>query len=101
LQGYRIIKTQNSRYESVLDQYVKEFEVNNVKSGAPIGTKVYGYTKTEYITPTLLKNFLTNSSNFTATTAWSGDEVATRLFLFLQVVHQKIGLILVSSVILH
>ena len=80
LQGYRIIKTQDNRYESVLDQYVKEFEVNNVDSGAPIGTKVYGYTKTDYITPTLLKNLLTNYSNFTATTAWSGSEVATRLF---------------------
>lgn len=80
LKGNRVVKTQNSRYESTLNQYVNEFEVTNVGAGVAVGTKVFGYTKTEYITPTIIQNLLTNSSNFSSAIAWGGDQVDTKLF---------------------
>ena len=64
--GERLVRKDKTIYDPVLEDYVTLYKDSS-------GKDVYGYTKTEYISPTLLKNFITNYSNFTSTNGWTAQ----------------------------
>lgn len=58
---------QKSQFDSLLDRIVYEYSYAPSGSVARI---LYGYKKTEYISPTLIKNILVNTQDFTHTDGW-------------------------------
>lgn len=70
LQGNYIIKNTETIYEPYLDRFVQKYLVNNEEAGLPLNAEVFKYNKTEYITPEVVKNYLTNASNFVSSLAW-------------------------------
>lgn len=77
LRGNFIIKKQDVYFDNKLNRYVLKYTVNNAEvaeAGAPaLNSEVLGYKETIFTTPTLVRNYLTNSNNFTSSTGWFSD----------------------------
>lgn len=70
LQANIIMKTINSHFDSVNDEYIKEYKVLDAASGASVNDIVYGNTETQYLTSSIVTNYLTNYKNFISPLAW-------------------------------
>ena len=68
--GDRLVRKQETAYDSLLDKYVSVYKDAQNKT-------VYSYTENEYISPTIIKNFITNASNFVTTNGWLPSNKAT------------------------
>jgi len=76
IRGNFIVKKQDITFDTDLNRYVLKYTVSSPSlvgpgvAGLPLDTPVFGYKETVFTTPTLVKNYLTNSSNFINNTAW-------------------------------
>lgn len=68
--GKRLVRKEKTLYDPKTDKYVSLYADST-------GKDVYGFTVTEYISPTILKNLLTNSENFVSTNGWQAEENCT------------------------
>ena len=68
--GDRLVRKQETAYDSLLDKYVSVYKDVQNKT-------VYSYTENEYISPTIIKNFITNASSFVTTNGWLPSSKAT------------------------
>lgn len=66
--GEKIIQNQKTAYSQSLQQIVNVYEDYS-------GNEVYGYTKTIYDVPDLVKNIVVNSSKFGTTSGWTANLV--------------------------
>ena len=70
--GERFVRQAKTKYDPVLDRYVQVYENG--------GTTYYGYTESEYVSPTTVQNFVTQPNGFTSYSGWdvggvkSGEE---------------------------
>jgi hypothetical protein len=58
-----LVRKEKTLYDPKTDKYVSLYADST-------GKDVYGFTVTEYISPTILKNLITNSENFVSTNGW-------------------------------
>ena len=65
----RLVKTQKTKYDELLDKYVKVYENN-----------IYGYETTKYSDPIAIVNLLVNPSNFTGLEGWIGEDLNWGLY---------------------
>lgn len=68
--GKRLVRKEKTLYDPKTDKYVSLYADS-------AGKDVYGFTVTEYISPTILKNLITNSENFVSTNGWQAEENCT------------------------
>lgn len=68
--GKRLVRKEKTLYDPKTDKYVSLYADST-------GKDVYGFTVTEYISPTILKNLITNSENFVSTNGWQAEENCT------------------------
>ena len=61
-QGNKLVRQPQTRFDSTINKYVNVYKKD--------GIEYYGYTESEYITPTAVTNFITNSAGFTSDTGW-------------------------------
>lgn len=62
--GKRIIRTQETAYDHILDKYVKVYKDEN-------NLPVYGYTDSIYISKELAQTFISNGEKFVSSSGWS------------------------------
>lgn len=67
--GKRLVRKQKTAYDSLLDKYVSVYKDEENQD-------VYSYTENEYISPTILKNYITNASDFITTNGWLASKNA-------------------------
>ena len=60
--GEKYIRTHESAYDKVLQRYVKKYQKN--------GQDYLGYSETEYFTPSLVTNYITNGQHITSRAGW-------------------------------
>lgn len=58
--GDRLVRQAQTIYDATIDKYVYSY-----KEG-----QYYGYSETEYISPSIIKNFITQPNSFTSTSGW-------------------------------
>lgn len=81
--GERTVKKERTKYESSIDKYVSIYEDSS-------GNEIYGFTETEYISPTLITNFITNSEYFTTTEGWlAGNGAVIDQYIYPSVANVK------------
>lgn len=68
--GKRLVRKEKTIYDPKTDKYVSLYADSE-------GKDVYGFTETEYISPIVLKNLITNSENFVSTNGWQTSENCT------------------------
>ena len=61
----RLVRKQKSTYDSTLGRQVYYYEKN--------GTTYYGFVDAEYISPTVIENYIVNPNNFSSTDGWRGS----------------------------
>lgn len=71
-QGKKMIKSQRSIVEPISGKVVKVYTAkkDQAANGVAIGDTIYGYKDAQYIGPTVLQNWIANSSLFTQTSGW-------------------------------
>lgn len=67
--GARLVRKAITAYDNVIDKYVAVYEDSE-------GNKVYGYVEDEYISPTTVSNYVTNSSDYDALTGWTAGTIS-------------------------
>ena len=65
--GRRLVRKMATKYDSTIDKYVNIYSYEN-KEGKK--EEVYGFTETEYISPTTVQSYVTNGTNYESTTGW-------------------------------
>lgn len=79
--GKKLIRTQESHYDSVIKNYVKHYYSSSNK-------EIYGYTETEYVTDEFVNNLATNGKEFVTDVGWyslteeSKDEANSEIELY-------------------
>ena len=68
--GKKLIRTQKSQFDNVLQTYVKIYEDSQ-------GNEVKGYTETEYLTEDFVTNLVTNNTDFVSDIGWYSFENST------------------------
>jgi hypothetical protein len=65
--GMRLVRQIQTKYDSTIDKYVQVYKKKRTD-----GTydTYYGFTETEYISPTAVVNYVANPSGFITTTGW-------------------------------
>ena len=58
--GDRIVRQIQTIYDSTIDKYVYSYNDG----------QYYGYTESEYLSPTMVRNFITNPNTFTSLSGW-------------------------------
>ena len=61
--GKRLIRTQQSYFDNILETYVKVYQDQDEQ-------EIIGYTKTEYIVDNFVRNLVTNSDDFISDIGW-------------------------------
>lgn len=64
MRGKKLVQQAITRFDAKLDKYVNVYK----KKGSE--KLYYGYTKSEYVTPTSVKNYITNGESFISTSGW-------------------------------
>ena len=59
--GDRLVRQAQTIYDATIDKYVYSY-----KEG-----QYYGYSETEYVSPSIVKNFITQPNSFTSTSGWA------------------------------
>lgn len=74
LRGNRVVKSVNTLFNSDVNKYVKEYSANATGAantlGLTTGQSVYGYEEAEYLTSSIVQNFLSNSKAFKSIYTW-------------------------------
>lgn len=65
--GERLVRKEKTIFDAKTNKYVSVYKDAQ-------GQDVYGFTETEYIAPTILKNYITNSENYPNTQGWLAPE---------------------------
>ena len=65
--GKKYIRRQKTEYDKVLDKYVQVYK------GVQDST-IYGYTKTDYFTPSLVTNFISNGNLILSSSGWNQEK---------------------------
>lgn len=65
--GERLVRSQLTAYDPVLDKYVKIYTDNMDK-------EVYGYSEVEYITENIIQSYITNGTKYVSTSGWDQNE---------------------------
>lgn len=60
--GKRLVRQIQTKYDATTDKYVQVYEAG--------GITYYGYTETDYVSPTAVQNFVTQPSEFTSFSGW-------------------------------
>ena len=60
--GDKLIRQPITKYDPTIDKYVNVYKKGELT--------YYGFTKTEYITPTAVQNYISNSEGFTSDSGW-------------------------------
>lgn len=60
--GNKLIRQALTVFDSTVDKYVNVYEKDDIQ--------YYGYTKSEYVTPTAVETFITNGESFTSEDGW-------------------------------
>ena len=60
--GDKLIRQAITFFDSTIDKYVNVFDKK--------GTEYYGFTKSEYVTPTAVQTFITNGEGFSSDSGW-------------------------------
>ena len=60
--GKRLVRQIQTKYDATTDKYVQVYEAG--------GITYYGYTETDYVSPTAVQNFITQPSEFTSFSGW-------------------------------
>ena len=68
--GERLVRKEKTIFDAKTNKYVSVYKDAQ-------GQDVYGFTETEYIAPTILKNYITNSENYPNTQGWLAPESCT------------------------
>lgn len=79
--GKRLVRKVVTKYDSTIDKYVNVYDNQ--------GTKIYGYTETEYTSPATVRSFVTNPNSYDSYTGWKvggEDSNGSVIFPGLQVV---------------
>ena len=66
--GNKVVRQEKTIYDPTIDKYVKPYK----KTGSTDGSQVYLYTESEYISPTIVQNYITNPYEFESEAGWSG-----------------------------
>ncbi len=61
--GERIVRSQENRYDPLLEQYVKVYTDST-------GKEIYGYEEVEYITDDIIQSYITNGSEYVSSSGW-------------------------------
>lgn len=61
--GERLVRKATTKYDSTIDKYVSVYKQDN-------GDEIYGYTETEYTSPLMVRNFITNGRDYESTAGW-------------------------------
>ena len=64
--GQKYVRRQKTEYDKVLGEYVKVYQKEN--------DKVYGYSKAEYFTPSLITNYITNGNLILSNSGWDQEK---------------------------
>ena len=65
--GDRLVRQVQTIYDATIDKYVYSYNEGTV----------YGYSESEYISPSAVRNFITSPNNFTSTSGWEVGGVAS------------------------
>ena len=65
--GERLVRKEKTIFDAKTNKYVSVYKDAQNQD-------VYGFTETEYIAPTILKNYITNSENYPNTQGWLAPE---------------------------
>lgn len=65
--GNRLVRKEKTIFDAKTNKYVSVYKDSQNQD-------VYGFTETEYIAPTIIKNLITNSENFPNTQGWLAPE---------------------------
>ena len=65
--GDKLIRQPITKFDAKIDKYVNVY--SEINEGKEIN-ELYGYTETDYISPTAVQNYITNSSGFTNLSGW-------------------------------
>jgi hypothetical protein len=60
--GKRLVRKAKTVYDSTIDKYVNVYELD--------GKEIYGYTKTEYVSPASVRSYVTNPNSYDSYTGW-------------------------------
>ena len=64
--GERLVRQVQTRYDATIDKYVKIYRKD--------GIQYYGFTKSEYLSPSAVINYAANPDSFKNTTGWQTDK---------------------------
>lgn len=67
--GKRLVRKIVTKYDSTIDKYVNVYNSN--------GKEIYGYTETEYVSPTAVQSYITNPNSYSSYTGWEVGGVQT------------------------
>lgn len=68
--GMRLVRQARTKYDKTIGKYVSVY----TKEGSD--DEYYGFTKTEYLSPSAVINYMVNPTGFTSTTGWIGEKVS-------------------------
>jgi hypothetical protein len=60
--GDKLVRQAITKFDHTIDKYINVYKKDEVT--------YYGYTTTEYITPTAVQNYISNSEGFTSDSGW-------------------------------
>lgn len=72
--GERLVKTPITHFEPKLGKVLTHYTSDPLQTEADI----YGFTSTKYVSPTIVQNFIVNSSNFTNTVGWNPGKLLSQ-----------------------
>ena len=64
--GERLVRQVQTRYDATIDKYVQIYEKEDIQ--------YYGFTKSEYLSPSAVINYAANPDSFKNTTGWQTDK---------------------------
>lgn len=64
--GERLVRQVQTRYDATIDKYVQIYKKD--------GIQYYGFTKSEYLSPSAVMNYAANPDSFKNTTGWQTDK---------------------------
>jgi hypothetical protein len=62
--GERLVRQIWTEYDNTIDKFVQVYKKKNTEQ------KYYGFTKTEYVSPNIVTNYVVNSTAFSNTSGW-------------------------------
>lgn len=67
--GKRLVRKMVTKYDSTIDKYVNVYTHE--------GKEIYGYSESEYVSPTVVQSYVTNPNSYSSYTGWEVGGVQT------------------------